>query len=315
MTIVPMAALPFTFGASGMLAGLAFASLPIIIHLLHRRRFREIEWAAMEWLLEAIRKRARRLRLEQWLLLAVRTMLIALVVLAMAKMTLGAGAGALNLLASAKPVTHMVLVFDNSLSMHYAPGAASRWERAKKIAHQALEDAGAGDLASAVLLGPQPAALVKEASPNLVEVGKEIDGIRPQHGEGKLEPAIEIISSMLKSSRAARKRVVLITDMQRTTFASADGRSEGSELGKKLVALNSLARDFTIVDVGEPKSVNSAVVHLEQVDPLAIVGQPTRFRATLAHFGDAARTSAPVAITATLPRPERPTTIAGSLVP
>ena len=52
------------------------ASLPIIIHLLNRKRFRVVTWAAMRFLLAAQRKNTRRMRLEQLILLAVRTLLV-----------------------------------------------------------------------------------------------------------------------------------------------------------------------------------------------------------------------------------------------
>ena len=65
--------------------GSAAASVPIVIHLLNRRKFREVPWAAMRFLLAAIRKNRRRIRIEQWLLLAIRTLIILLVVTAMAK--------------------------------------------------------------------------------------------------------------------------------------------------------------------------------------------------------------------------------------
>src|SRR6266849_8415440 len=60
------------------------ASIPIIIHLLNRKRFRIVTWAAMKFLLAAQKQNTRRMRLEQLILLAVRTLLILLVVLAMA---------------------------------------------------------------------------------------------------------------------------------------------------------------------------------------------------------------------------------------
>jgi len=47
------------------------ASIPIVIHLLNRRRFRIVQWAAMRFLLAAQKKNTRRMRLEQLLLLAV----------------------------------------------------------------------------------------------------------------------------------------------------------------------------------------------------------------------------------------------------
>src|SRR5436305_7618973 len=71
----PLAALATLAGA---------ASLPVAIHLLNRRRYRVVEWAAMRFLLAARRQNVRRLRLEQLVLLAVRTLLVVLLVAAMA---------------------------------------------------------------------------------------------------------------------------------------------------------------------------------------------------------------------------------------
>src|ERR1700730_18304754 len=59
------------------------ASIPIIIHLLNRKRFRVVNWAAMRFLLAAQKRTTRKLRIEQWLLLAIRTLLIILLILAM----------------------------------------------------------------------------------------------------------------------------------------------------------------------------------------------------------------------------------------
>ena len=43
-----------------MLAWLAAAAVPILIHLWSRRRYREMYWAAMEYLLAAVRRSRRR---------------------------------------------------------------------------------------------------------------------------------------------------------------------------------------------------------------------------------------------------------------
>src|SRR3954467_4847460 len=71
--------------AAGTIA--AAASVPIVIHLLNRRRYRVVDWAAMRFLLAAQRQNVRRLKLEQWLLLAVRALFLVLVVFAMATVT------------------------------------------------------------------------------------------------------------------------------------------------------------------------------------------------------------------------------------
>ncbi|RME39341.1 MAG: hypothetical protein D6788_05670, partial [Planctomycetota bacterium] len=58
--------------------GAAAVAAPILIHLLARRRFRRIRWAAMEFLLDAERRNRRRLRMEEWILLALRCLAVVL---------------------------------------------------------------------------------------------------------------------------------------------------------------------------------------------------------------------------------------------
>src|ERR1700758_4012537 len=97
-----------------LLYGLAAASIPILIHLLNRRKFREVPWAAMRFLLAAIRKNQRRIRIEQWILLAIRTLIILMVVTAMAKPFLES----FGVVIAGRAV-HRVLVLDASMSMGY----------------------------------------------------------------------------------------------------------------------------------------------------------------------------------------------------
>src|SRR3954469_22973856 len=89
-------ALPFAYALFGILfefpltaAGVAGAAIgvPVIIHLLNRRRFKIVEWAAMRFLLQAQKKTSRRIRLEQLILLMVRCALVLLVACAMMAVT------------------------------------------------------------------------------------------------------------------------------------------------------------------------------------------------------------------------------------
>ena len=68
-----------------MLGWLAAAAAPLIIHLLSKRKYRQVPWAAMQYLLAAMRKNPRRILIEQWLLLAIRTLLVMLLVVAVAE--------------------------------------------------------------------------------------------------------------------------------------------------------------------------------------------------------------------------------------
>src|SRR3954470_23637529 len=87
MTFVPGILAAFFAAPMFAVAGAALASIPIIIHILNRRRFKVVKWAAMEYLLQAMRKNRRKLKFEQWLLLAMRCLLIFLMGIALARPT------------------------------------------------------------------------------------------------------------------------------------------------------------------------------------------------------------------------------------
>src|SRR5687767_3152114 len=110
------------------LGALALASVPIIIHLLNRRRFQIIEWAPMKYLKLTIRKNRRRMRIEQLLLLALRTAMVLALVLAVARPVVsGSGLGWF----ASRGRTARLLVLDDSLSMGYQAEGKSAFERAK----------------------------------------------------------------------------------------------------------------------------------------------------------------------------------------
>src|SRR3954453_5948963 len=98
-------------------AGLLLASIPIIIHILNRRRYRTVQWAAMDFLLRAMKKNRRRLKFEQWLLLAPRCGVLFLVAPALAR-PLACRDSAIASIAGARSGLH-VIVIDNSYSMAY----------------------------------------------------------------------------------------------------------------------------------------------------------------------------------------------------
>src|SRR5947207_3880860 len=77
------------------LGGLVLASVPIIIHLLNRRRFVRVDRAPMKYLKLTIKTNRRRLRIEQLILLALRTLAIVVLICAIARPVLSStGLGA-----------------------------------------------------------------------------------------------------------------------------------------------------------------------------------------------------------------------------
>ncbi len=125
------------FLQSAMLWGLLAASIPVVIHLLNRRRHRTVKWAAMQFLLKATRESRGKKRLRHILILTCRALGIAALATAAARPLvsglLGWGAGNPDL---------VVLVFDRSASMEANPanGAIARREIGLQRIGDALAD-------------------------------------------------------------------------------------------------------------------------------------------------------------------------------
>src|SRR3954471_627826 len=92
-------------------AGLLLAAIPIIIHILNRRRYKTVNWAAMEFLLRAMKKNRRWLKFEQWILLATRCAVLVLIATALAR-PMGCQDRTLASLAGQRAGLH-VIVLDN----------------------------------------------------------------------------------------------------------------------------------------------------------------------------------------------------------
>src|SRR5262249_40047874 len=155
----------------------------ILIHLWSRRRYRPEPWAAMAFLLAAQRKNARRIQLEQWLLLAVRTAILVLFALALADPQLSV----LSAWASGpRGQTHVVRVMYGSYSRDYRREDKSRFEAAKEVAKQIVQAGRQGDGYTLVLMGQPPRVVIGRPAFDRADVLQEIDNLQFAHAGANL---------------------------------------------------------------------------------------------------------------------------------
>ncbi len=121
------------FLAPALLWGLSLAALPVVIHLFSRRRYRHVPWAAMSFLSAAWTARSQSVRLENVLLLALRTAALALFALALARPVIH-GARA--------PSADAIVLVDRSASMHYRDGSGTLFEAAAARASDVILSLG-----------------------------------------------------------------------------------------------------------------------------------------------------------------------------
>ena len=279
--------LPFANTAM-LLWGLA-ASLPIIIHLLSRRKYRETAWAAMEFLLAAVRKNARRIRIEQLILLLVRVAILVLLAVALAD-PMFSMFSSLSAALGTGGRTHYLLVLDVSYSMDYRSGDKSRLDRAKEMAAQVVRDSRQGDGFTLVLLGDPPQVAISDPAFDPQDVVDEIESMRVRHGGGNLPMTLAEIENVLQAVQRRQTRltattICFFTDLGRTTWedaATPDCRSRIGRLGEKA--------SLALFDVGQADAANVAVTAFELRDSLVTAGREVTFDAEVQAFGTRERT-------------------------
>ena len=102
-----------TFLQPILLAGLPLVALPLLIHLINRRRHRTVAWGAMMFLLDAKRMTRGMARLRHWLIMVMRMLAIAALVFAIARPLVS---GRVGLTLGGAPDTTIILL-DRSASM------------------------------------------------------------------------------------------------------------------------------------------------------------------------------------------------------
>jgi hypothetical protein len=213
-----------TFLTPAFLGAIALVGIPILIHLIRRRKLKIVKWAAMEFLLQSQRKQRRRLRIEELILLLLRMLIIAAAVLAFARPVLRAlGVPIL----SQNTHVYAVIVLDNSFSMG-ARGTDGRtsFERAKVAAHEVvtrvLRD---GDSVSVVLLSDKPEAAVDSPSFDRSLVRRRIEAAPLSDRNTDYLAAAHMVVRLLRASKTPVKEVYWITDDQSDGWATSKKES------------------------------------------------------------------------------------------
>src|SRR6266849_1836595 len=193
-----------------MLAGIAAVAVPIIIHLLNRRKFQKVVWAAMRFIQTSVEQNQRRLRLEDMILLALRCLLLALLALALARPAILSNAG--DVFGQSK-VTG-VIILDNSYSMGVSDGTSTRFDKARKAAEQALDSMPAGSATAVLLASDIVQGAIAEPTFDLNLARKVIREAPLTDRATDVFPALEKAVDTLQGRLAIRKEIYLVTDGQ-----------------------------------------------------------------------------------------------------
>ena len=199
-------------------AGIGAMTIPIIIHLLFRRRRRPIMWGAMQLLLEAVRRHRRRARVEQILLLAVRCLILLLIGLALAEPLLSG----IRALGSGSRVVVFV-VDDGLVSGIQDDTGRAELESTVETAVSLLDELDPGDRVAVVRASYPVREITDGPTVDLERVRRFLNDLKPEAGSTDLPTAMQLADRILDEHAAeSPATVVLLGSWRRGSFSGAD---------------------------------------------------------------------------------------------
>jgi hypothetical protein len=200
-----------TFLNAGYLFAALAALVPLVIHLISRRKVETVDFSSLRFLREVERKRVRRVRLRQILLLIVRGLVLLCAALALARPTLrGVQAG------GAHARTSVAVVLDDSASMSRLQDGRPLLADAAAAARGIAGVLDEGDQAFLVTAGSPPRSVLPGGTFSRAALRTALDGVTPRAAATDYPAALALARDLLSGARNLNREIYVVGDMQRT---------------------------------------------------------------------------------------------------
>lgn len=201
-----------TFINSLLIPALALALLPIVIHLMNRKKTRLILFSSLDFLKALQRNKMKRLKVRQILLLLLRSAILLLAVLAfMRPVSVVSDRGDI----AAHHATSVILIIDNSMSAGLVSDQGAVIDRIKKKAADIMEFMKEGDEA---LLISADGETSPQFSRNFSELRARISSLSVRPVSMDLTDALHRAATLMESARHPNREIYVLSDLQANAF-------------------------------------------------------------------------------------------------
>jgi hypothetical protein len=200
--------------------GLLALAIPIAIHLSRRDTRKPVPFPSLMFLEKVPQKRTEKRRIHRWPLFLLRSLAVALLVLAFARPFLDRGEAASNQATGGD--REVVVLLDRSYSM----ALSDRWERAVDAATEVVAGMSGGDRGT-VILFDSGAETASESTTDRNVLRTAIRNAEPGVRTTRYAPALRYAARILSSSPLPRHALVVVSDFQRGGW-DADGGETSS---------------------------------------------------------------------------------------
>jgi hypothetical protein len=255
---------PFLLTNAFLLTALAGLGIPVLIHLLLKRRNQKLKFSTLRFFEAQDTRSSSRRRLRNLFLLLLRLLIFALIVLAFTRPFLPNNLGG----TASRPRRQVVVVLDRSLSLTAKDSGGNRWDAALKAARGALGALGNDDRAALVGAAARSEVIAPFAPAPVT--AQKLSSVTARPSTSDLGDALREAARLIANSDDAfESSIVVVSDLQRS--------------GAETLGAVTLPKDVavTFLPVGEAIAPNFAVTGLQ----LSVSETNTPF-ATVSNFGD-----------------------------
>ncbi len=257
-----------TFLNPALLFGLLAAVIPILIHLFNKRKLEKIEFSTLKFLKELQKTKIKKIKLKQWLLLLLRTLIIIFLVGAFSRPAIKSVSAA-GAASSAK--SSGVFIIDDTPSMGIVGSNGTYFSKALHIAKETLDNYQDGDEIEIIKLS-SPERSVKFTSPTAAS--NYLDNITPSNAESNFSSAINTALSFLEASPNINKEIYLFSDLQKTSAVISD--SIKGDAGKN----NNI--NFYLADINKNDIKNNSLLNIKLSNQIFELNKEIKFTLTAA---------------------------------
>ncbi len=209
-----------TFLNAAFLFGALASLLPLIIHLLSRRRAETVEFSSLRFLRELERRQIRRVRIRQILLLVVRSLIILTVALALARPTLSGPTA----FGGGHARTSVAIILDQSASMSREGSSGTLFDEAVRLALGASDLLAEGDQAFLVTAGSPPASLLSGGTFSRGALVDAVGEVEVSSAATDYVGAVDIALDRLSTARNLNRELYVVGDLQRSGWSGPNTR-------------------------------------------------------------------------------------------
>jgi hypothetical protein len=262
----------------GLVAGMALAAIPVIIHMVMRQKPKHIIFPALRLLKARQKQTTRRLRIRQWALLASRMAIICLMALCLARPACNTTAP----LGESNVPSAIAIVVDTSLSMQWTDARnRDRLTEAKSLATNVVKET---PISSQIFL-IDSAEPVETPAMSPASAESRIKSLALKPGNRPLNSSIEAAYRSVMKSDRPRREIYVLTDLTTNSleFEKPVERARNADAEKD----KSAPIQLYVLRLNPPEPTNSGIRKLEFDASAAVVGEPIDIKFEVTNTGPA----------------------------